>query len=162
MALLGCMMKEYLLCAIYCLTCWNNPYAIGCWTCSQKFERGMARQLRGGFAARRKQPDAPHEIPLLGGPYDPHAPREEHAGIILQVARAVAARNQLQRTAPEKLPQLPLHIKTCREMLTDLDPRCLRVARYSMKLREVNWLYEQLPYDGFFASYADTAAATRD
>jgi hypothetical protein len=122
----------------------------------REFEALIAGKVEAEFEARRKLPAQTCEVPWIGGTYSPHAPAEQHAGLIQLVLRALCARRWFELEAGQWAQPLPLSEDECSARLHAFDepPRYRLVAHYGVHLRGIRWDFARaVPFEQFMAPW---------
>jgi hypothetical protein len=126
-------------------------------TCLAEFEALIASKVEAEFAARRKLSAETCEVPFIGGTYSPHAPAEQHAGLIRLVVRALCARKWFELEAGQWAQPLPLSEDEAEARLNTFGEhhrRCEMVAHYAAHLRGISWDYQRaVSFEQFAAAW---------
>jgi hypothetical protein len=124
-------------------------------TCSCEFERGVKRL----FETAKKLSPTLRETPVIGGVFIADM---DYAPFLLQVCRALVAREQFRLDAPG-WPTLPLRSEDCDALEDDDNPRIKVLGYYAGSVRHARWQAHP-PFTAFVSgllAYAHTPDCVR-
>ena len=108
-------------------------------TCANEFES----YIKGLFKNPRMLTKTLAEVPVVGGVFIPDL--MDHTPFLLQVCRALCARERFRQDAPE-WPILPLHEQDIEAAMENDDDRRLNlVGLFSNSLKSADWSYDEHP-----------------
>jgi hypothetical protein len=124
--------------------------------CLRELENLVRGEVERMFEARRKLPDETTEVPVIGGEYDPHAPREQHADLVGSVCRALVAKSWFEHEAPRWAQPLPLKFDDCIALFNGPNRgnrRLHLVGEYGKHLRGMDWEIQRAQPFELFCAY---------